>query len=67
MQNHSHGWDIQDLPWAILSVFSIHGLINEHVVPLVFALLSDKCATTYYKLFSVLRDAMFSVYVRFDF
>ena len=48
-------------PWLFAQFFSIHGLVNDHVVPLVFVLLSDKLAATYYRLFSCLREAIFKL------
>lgn len=44
-------------PGLFVQMYSIHGLYNERVIPLVFSLLSDKTCATYYLLFNKLRDA----------
>ena len=44
-----------------MQLFTIHGLCNNYVVPLIYALLCNKSCTTYYKLFNVIRDAMFTL------
>lgn len=48
-------------PGVYAQFFSFHGLVNEHVVPLVYVLLSDKTAATYYRLFGTIRDAVFKL------
>ena len=45
-------------PKPFTQVYSIHGLYGGYVVPLVYALLTDKSATTYYNIFGKVRDAM---------
>ena len=45
-------------PKLYSQLFTIHGLHNGYVVPLVFVLLSSKKSDAYYKLFNKLRDAI---------
>ena len=42
-------------------MYTIHGLFNRFVVPLVYVLLSNKSSATYCKMFSVLRESMFTL------
>ena len=44
-----------------MQMFSIHGLYHNTVIPLCYALLSDKLAITYYSVFNRLRDAASSL------
>jgi hypothetical protein len=48
-------------PTPFMQMFSIHGLYHNTVIPLCYALLSDKLATTYYSVFNRLRDAASSL------
>ena len=48
-------------PVLYTQFFSLHGLVNEYVVPLVFVLLSDKLAATYHRLFSFVCEALFKL------
>ena len=48
-------------PSLYTQLFTIHGLSNNFVVPLVYALLSDKSSASYYKLFDILRQAIFAL------
>lgn len=45
-------------PRLFKQLFTIHGLFGRCVVPLVYVLLSDKSAKTYYELLGLLRDAV---------
>jgi len=45
-------------PKLYAQVYSIHGLYHGWIIPLVYALLSDKTSETYYIFFSRVRDAM---------
>lgn len=45
-------------PKLYSQLYSLHGLLNGWVIPLVFALLSDKTRESYAKLFGRIRDAM---------
>ena len=53
-------------PSLYTQLFTIHGLCNNFVVPLVYILLADKCCATYYQVFNLLRDAVSSVGGVFD-
>jgi len=39
-------------------MFTIHGVVDGLVVPLVYALLPDKCRSTYYELISLVRKSI---------
>jgi hypothetical protein len=45
-------------PSLYTQLYSVHGLYKGHVVPLVYALLSDKKSATYYSLLNIIRDAL---------
>lgn len=43
-------------PKFFLQIYTIHAVINQHFVPLVFALLPDKTEATYTKMLCIIRD-----------
>ena len=45
-------------PSMYAQAYSIYGLYNGHIVPLVYVLLSDKTSHTYYRLLGTIRDAV---------
>ena len=45
-------------PRIFSQLYSIHGCYRNHVVPLVYCLLSDKSRLTYHTMFSKIRDRM---------
>lgn len=45
-----------------LQLFTIHGLINGHYIPLLYCLLPNKNTTTYVHLFSLLKSRIFEIY-----
>lgn len=51
----------QTCPSLYTQLFTIHGLFNNFVVPLVYALLSNKSSASYYRLFDIIKQAMFSL------
>lgn len=44
-----------------MQIFSVHGLYHMTVIPLCYALVSDKLSVTYYSVFNRLRDAASSL------
>ena len=45
-------------PPQYAQLYSIHGLLDGHVVPLVYVLLANKTRTMYFNMFTVIRNAM---------
>ena len=45
-------------PKLYAQVYTIHGLYHGWIIPLVYALLTDKTSATYYKFFNRVREAM---------
>jgi len=45
-------------PKLYTQLYTIHGLFNGYVIPLVYALLSDKTRHTYYNMFGSIRDGL---------
>jgi len=48
-------------PPQYAQLYSIHGLLDGHVVPLVYVLLANKTRTMYFNMFTVIRNAMFEL------
>ena len=45
-------------PTPFMQMFSVHGLYHMTVIPLCYALLSDKLSATYYSVFNRVRDVL---------
>jgi len=45
-------------PSLFTQLFSIHGLFNNFVVPLIYVLLSNKTTATYYQVFNILWETV---------
>jgi hypothetical protein len=45
-------------PTLFTQMFSVHALVCDHVVPLVYVLLVDKSCKTYFSVFNYIRNAM---------
>jgi len=53
-------------PPQYTQLFTIHGVVEGLVVPLVYALLPNKCRTSYYNLLSLIRDSIVNMSLIFD-